>query len=97
MLCSSAETERNDKKLEKTSKRGIFVGYEDVTRNYCVWISEETRIEISQDVDFREVIVPETLIDLSQEKKRKFVTRKQGLTRMHARRKSRTRGSNENR
>lgn len=76
MLCSSAETERNDKKLEKTSKRGIFVGYEDVTRNYCVWIPEETRIEISQDVDFREVIVPETLIDLSQEKKKKICYKK---------------------
>jgi len=45
---------RKDKKFGKTSKRGIFVGYEDITGNYRVWIPEEKRIEISRDVEFRE-------------------------------------------
>jgi len=57
---------RDDKKFGKTSKRGIFVGYEDITGNYRAWISEEKRIEISRDVEFREIAVPEALIDLSQ-------------------------------
>lgn len=57
---------RDDKKFGKTSKRGIFVGYENITGNYRIWIPEEKRIEISRDVEFREVAVPEALIDLSQ-------------------------------
>lgn len=42
------------------------MGYEDITRNYRIWIPEEKQIEISRDVEFREIAVPEVLIDLSQ-------------------------------
>lgn len=48
---------RDDKKFGKTSKQGIFVGYEDTTGNYRVWLPQEKQIEISRDVEFREVAV----------------------------------------
>ncbi|KAG7202518.1 hypothetical protein KM043_017081 [Ampulex compressa] len=57
---------RKDKKFGTTCKRGIFLEYEEVTGNYRVWILDEKQIEISRDIEFREIAVPEALIDLNQ-------------------------------
>lgn len=74
---------RDDKKFGKTSKRGIFVGYEDITGNYRVWIPEEKRIEINRDVQFREIVVSEVLIDLSQREQEPEVMPEEKLQEKH--------------
>lgn len=69
ILFEYQQQKRDDRKFGKTSKREIFVGYEDITGNYRVWIPDETWVEISRNVEFYEVTVPEVLIDLNQGEK----------------------------
>ena len=42
------------------------MGYEEVFGNYRVWIPEDARIEVSRDVEFCEIPVPTTMVELNQ-------------------------------
>jgi hypothetical protein len=41
-------------KLEPSGKKGIFVGYNDSSKAYRIYIPEQQKIEISRDVTFNE-------------------------------------------
>lgn len=43
---------RDDKKFGKTSKQGIFVGYEDITGNYRVWLPQENKLKLAEMLNF---------------------------------------------
>lgn len=45
------------KKWDKKAERGIFVGYEDNTKGFRVWIPSSQKVDVSRDVDFRELNV----------------------------------------
>lgn len=39
-------------KFESRCKRGIFVGYSETSKGYCVWIQKERKVEIARDIQF---------------------------------------------
>jgi hypothetical protein len=41
-------------KLEPSGKKGIFVGYNDSSKAYRIYIPEQHKIEVSRDVTFNE-------------------------------------------
>jgi hypothetical protein len=44
------------KKLEPSGKKGIFVGYNDTSKAYNIYVPGQQKIEISKDVTFDEKI-----------------------------------------
>ena len=40
------------KKLEPSGKKGIFVGYNDSTKFYKIYISKQHKFEVSRDITF---------------------------------------------
>jgi hypothetical protein len=44
-------------KLEPSGKKGIFVGYSDLSKAYRIYIPEKHKIEVSRDVTFNERMV----------------------------------------
>lgn len=49
-------------KFGETKKWGIFVEYEEIWRNYRVWISEKRKIGIRHDVECFESLVLRVLM-----------------------------------
>jgi hypothetical protein len=43
-------------KLEPSGKKGIFMGYNDSSKSYRIYIPEQHKIEVSRDVTFNEKI-----------------------------------------
>lgn len=41
-------------KLDPTTRKGVFVGYDSQVKGYRIWLPQEHRIIISRDVEFRE-------------------------------------------
>ena len=54
-------------KLERSSKKGIFVGYSDCLKAYQVYIPGQRHIEVSRDVIFHEEAVFCKTLELSPE------------------------------
>ena len=52
-------------KLEPSSKKGIFVGYNDCSKAYRVYILGQRHIEVSKDVIFHEEVVFRKTLELS--------------------------------
>ena len=48
----SLNREPNKKKFEERSKKGIFIGYDEKSKAYRIWLPKERRIDISRDVKF---------------------------------------------
>jgi hypothetical protein len=44
-------------KLQTSGKKGIFVGYNDSSKDYRIYIPEQHKIEVSRDVTFNERMV----------------------------------------
>jgi hypothetical protein len=42
------------KKLEPSGKKGIFVGYNESSKAYRIYIPEQHKVEVSKDVTFNE-------------------------------------------
>ena len=42
-------------KFDDRSKKGIFLGYSEVSKAYRVWISDERRVDISRDIKFLDI------------------------------------------
>ena len=54
-------------KLEPSDKKGIFVGYNDCSKVYRVYIPGQRHIEVSRDVIFHEEAVFRKTLELSPE------------------------------
>lgn len=44
--------ESHKDKFESRAKRGIFVGYSEVSKGYRIWLPKERKIEIARDIKF---------------------------------------------
>jgi hypothetical protein len=42
------------KKLETSGKKGIFVGYNESSKAYIIYILEQHKVEVSRDITFNE-------------------------------------------
>ncbi|KAG5325816.1 POLX protein, partial [Pseudoatta argentina] len=59
-------------KFDNRSKKGIFLGYSDVSKGYRVWISGERRVDVSRDVkflDFSEDAIADKFEDFYDDKR----------------------------
>ncbi|KAG5323483.1 POLX protein, partial [Pseudoatta argentina] len=59
-------------KFDDRSKKGIFLGYSDVSKGYRVWISGERRVDVSRDVkflDFSEDAIADKFEDFYDDKR----------------------------
>ena len=54
-------------KLEPSGKKGIFVGYSDSSKAYCIYVLGQRYIEVSRDVIFHEEAVFRQTQELSKE------------------------------
>ena len=53
LLCSHVPSEKRTK-LEATGERGIFVGYDEVLKAYCIYLPTQRKVAVRREVRFEE-------------------------------------------